>query len=90
MVKTKAIVVAVEKLGHDPIRAVGALLLELPGLAGRIRPGVSNVFRLSYRQRAPEDAWSYFQAVARRRNLEPQELWHQCGVQDSELAAPIL
>lgn len=90
IVKTKAIVVAVEKLGHDPIRAVGALLLELPGLAGRIRPGVSNVFRLSYRQRAPEDAWSYFQAAAARRNCEPRELWAQFGVQDSELAAPVL
>lgn len=38
IVKTKAVVVAIEALGHDPIRAVGALLLELPGLADRVRP----------------------------------------------------
>lgn len=54
IVKTKAVVVAVEALGHDPIRAVGALLLELPGLARRVRP---NVFRLNYARRRPEDAW---------------------------------
>ena len=39
ILKTRAVVVAVEALGHDPIRAVGALLLELPGLPSRIRPG---------------------------------------------------
>ena len=38
IVKTKLTVVAVEGLGHDPLRAVGALLLELPGIANRIRP----------------------------------------------------
>lgn len=31
IVKTKLTVIAVEGLGHDPLRAVGALLLELPG-----------------------------------------------------------
>ena len=30
VVKRKAIVIAIEGLGHDPLRAVGALLLELP------------------------------------------------------------
>jgi hypothetical protein len=33
IIKTRTTVVAVEGLGHDPLRAVGALLLELPGLA---------------------------------------------------------
>jgi hypothetical protein len=67
IVATKSVVVAVEGLGQDPIRAVGALLLELPGLAGRVRPGVSNVFRLAYRRRAPEDAWRYLSIAAERR-----------------------
>jgi hypothetical protein len=38
IVRTQAVVVAVEGLGHDPLRAVGALLLELPGLSRRVLP----------------------------------------------------
>jgi hypothetical protein len=30
------VVVALEGLGHDPLRAVGALLLELPALSNRV------------------------------------------------------
>lgn len=90
IVKTKAVVVAIEGLGHDPLRAVGALLLELPGLPDRIRPGTSNVFRLSYRRRAPEDAWSYFQRAARRLDREPDDLWHEVGVTNDEVTRPVL
>ncbi len=89
IVKTKALVVAIEGLGHDPLRAVGALLLELPGLAQRVRPSRSNVFRLSYRRRRPEDAWSYFRTAAERTNRAPDDLWRQVGVTDEELARPI-
>lgn len=56
---TKLTLIAVEGLGHDPLRAVGALLLELPAIIRRIRPGHSNVFRLAYRARQPEDGWAY-------------------------------
>jgi hypothetical protein len=90
IVKTKAVVVAIEGLGHDPLRAVGALLLELPTLEDRIRPRRSNVFRLRYPRRAAEDAWTYFQSAARRLEREPQELWAQVGVSDEELSGPIL
>lgn len=89
IVKTKAVVVAIEGLGHDPLRAVGALLLELPGLAQRILPGRSNVFRLSYRRRLPDDAWSYFQKAAERINRAPADLWREVGVADEELRQPI-
>jgi hypothetical protein len=36
IVATPSYVVAVERLGHDPLRAAGALLLELPGLEQRL------------------------------------------------------
>lgn len=90
IVKTKAVVVAIEGLGHDPLRAVGALLLELPGLPDRLRPRTSNVFRLSYRRRSPEEAWTYFQAAATRLAREPSELWNEVGVTDTELETPVL
>lgn len=84
IVRTQAVVVAVEGLGHDPLRAVGALLLELPGLRGRIRPRRSNVVRLSYRHRPPEDARSYFQRVAERRKRVAAELWDEVLVSEEE------
>jgi len=90
IVKTKATVIAIEGLGHDPLRAVGALLLELPGLAARIRPRTSNVFRLAYRRRLPEDAWNYFQRAAQRLDQEPGNLWRRVGVTDTELAEAVL
>jgi hypothetical protein len=37
-------------LGRDPLRAVGALLPELPGLSSPVLPRRSNVFRLTYRR----------------------------------------
>lgn len=53
IVKTKLTVGAVEGHGQDPTRAVGALLLELPGIPRRIHPRRANVFRLAYRQHPP-------------------------------------
>jgi hypothetical protein len=90
IVKTKAIVIAIEGLGRDPLRAVGALLLELPGLPDRIRPRTSNVFRLAYRRRLREEAWAYFQRAAQRLDQEPASLWRRVGVTDAELAEPVL
>ncbi len=90
IVKTNAVVVAVEGLGHDPLRAVGALLLELPGLTDRVRPRRSNVFRLAYRRRLPEDGWTYFQQSAARLDEEPAVLWRRVGVTDVELSAHVL
>lgn len=90
IVKTKAVVVAIEARGHDPIRAVGALLLELPGLVDRLRPGVSNVFLLDYERRRPKDAWSYLAVAAARVGKTPDALWDQVKVTDRELATQVL
>lgn len=90
IVKTKMIVIAIEGLGHDPLRAVGALLLELPGLAERIRPRTSNVLRLAYRRRPSDEAWSYLQRAAERQGLDANELWKRVAVTDAELATPVL
>ncbi len=90
IVATKAVVVVVERLGHDPIRAVGSLLLELPGLQQRLQSSVSNVFRLRYAQRRPSDAWTYLSATARSRGLDPAQLWAEVRVTGHELARPVL
>jgi hypothetical protein len=90
IVATNAVVVAVEGLGHDPLRAVGVLLLELPGLADRVVPGRSSVFFLSYRRRQPSDAWEYMQQAAARRHRDVAELWDEVKVSHEELSLPVL
>lgn len=87
---TRAVVVAVEGLGHDPLRAVGALLLELPGLLERLVPNRSNVFSLSYRRRNPIDAREYMRQAAERRHRDLGELWDEVKVILQELTRPVL
>lgn len=85
IISTKLTVIAVVGLGHDPLRAVGALLAELPALVTRIRAGRSNVFKLAYRSRDPEDGWEYLKRVAERRSVTAQEMWEQVRVSADEL-----
>lgn len=86
IVSTKATVIAVVGLGHDPIRAVGALLLELPGLCDRIRPGKSNVFRLEYRSRP----WDYLTDAASRLGVPTEDLWQGTRVPREEMETAVL
>ena len=74
------------RLGHDPLRAGAALLLELLGLSNRVLPGRSNVFHLAYRRRMAEGARTRFQQVAERRGRVADELWQEVLVSDDELA----
>jgi hypothetical protein len=90
IVQTKTIIVAVERLGHDPIRAVGALLLELPTLPQRVQPKVSNVFDLNYQPSPPKDAWDYLKRAAGRRHQEVSTLWSSVRLSPDELARPVL
>ena len=86
---TRAVVLAVKGLGHDPLRAAGALLLDLPGLANRLRPGVSNVFLLDD-GRSPRDGWEYLKEAARKRNHDQDQLWELVRVTDAELGRSVL
>lgn len=90
IVKTKAVVLAIEALGHDPIRAVGALLLELPGLVDRLVPNKSNVFKLNYARRQPVDGWEFLAKTASRLQMSPNELWQQVKVTEDELNQTVL
>lgn len=90
IVTTKMIIIAIEGLGHDPLRAVGALLLELPGLPDRLRPRTSNVFRLAYRRRPPEDAWTCLQRAADRVGQQADQLSRRVRVSGDELGNAVL
>lgn len=84
MVHTKLTMVFTHKMGHSPLRASGALFLELPKLHDRLRRG-SNVFMLRYDLREPQPAWRYLQTIANRRRLDVDNLWR--SVQPTQLEA---
>lgn len=90
IVATRSTVVAVEGLGHDPLRAAGALLLELPGLVQRLAPNRSNVFLLRYQRRRPVDGWEFLAQAASRRDEKPDPVWQRHRPSQAELAAPVL
>lgn len=85
IVATRSVVVAVEGLGHDPLRAAGALLLELPGLERRLIKDRSSVFLLRFRRRHADDGWTYLAEAARRRDEQPNAVWrrHRPTAEDS-------
>lgn len=90
IVATKAVVVAMQDMGADAIRAAGALLLELPGLVTRLKPDVANVFLLHYARRQPRSGWEYLQEAANREGITPGELWKAVKPSAEELDTPVL
>lgn len=90
IIATKSIFIAVEGLGHDPLRAAGALLLELPGLEARLRADRDNVFLLAYRQRGPRDGWDFLKRTAQHLGVETDDLWSSSRPGRSELTRPVL
>jgi hypothetical protein len=90
VVKTKLTIFAIEGVGHDPLRATGAVLLELPGVLRRLRPNQAQVFRVNPRSVRPITAWDYFKVAATRRRVAAGELYEQVKVTDLELETPVL
>ena len=90
IMKTKAVVFAVEGAGHDPLRATGAVLLELPAIVKRIVSGKGQVFRVRPRDPRPIDPWDCFRDAAQRQGTDPDQLYQQVRVSDDELARPLL
>ena len=64
VLKTKLTVFAVEGLGDDPIRASGALLLDLRPAVNAVRAGKTGVFWLRPRSPQPRDPWELFRRAA--------------------------
>lgn len=90
IVETRCVVVAVEGLGHDPLRAAGALLLELPGLEKRLIKDGSSVVLLRYRRRQAEDGWHYLAEAARRRDEPSNVVWKRHRPSAGELTSRVL
>jgi hypothetical protein len=90
VLKTKVAVIAIKGLGHDMVRASGALLLDLPGVCKRFAPGTGQVFVLHPRDPRPRDPWEGFKKVAEHAQREVDELYDEVKVTDAELNRPVL
>lgn len=90
IIKTQITVFAVEGVGHDPLRATGALLLDLPAALKALQAGARGVFWLRPRSPQPRDPQELFDEAARRRHQDPAALHARVAVSDAELHAPVL
>jgi hypothetical protein len=90
LMSTKLTVFAIEGVGHDPLRATGALLLDLPGAIKRFDLTRPQVFWLRPRSPQPDDPWDLFARVASHLDEDRQQLFDRLRVTDAELATPIL
>ena len=90
VLKTKMTIFAIDGVGHDPIRATGALLLDLPSAVAAIRAGDSGVFWLRPRSPKAHDPWELFKTAAERRNDDAASLYASLKVSDDEMATAAL
>jgi len=90
VIKTKLSIFAIEGVGDDPIRATGALLLDLPSVINAVEAGRSGVFWLRPRVPQPKDPWDLLKELADRRHEDVGALYRQVAVSDDELATPVL
>ena len=90
LLRTNLAVFAIQGVGDDPIRATGALLLDLPAAVRAIESGRRGVFWLRPRVPQPKQPWDLFKQAAQRRNQDPEGLHREVRVTDRELAEPVL
>lgn len=90
IIATKLTVFAIEGVGDDPIRATGAVLLDLPGALKRLDSRRAQVFWMRPRNPIPADPMELFERAAGHQNRDPADLLDEVGVGSRELARPVL
>jgi hypothetical protein len=90
IIATKLTVFAIEGVGDDPIRATGALLLDLPGALKRMDTRKPQVFWMRPRSPQPEDPMDLFERAATHQHRDPAEFLREVEVTAAELAEVLL
>lgn len=88
IMKARMKVFAIEGLGGDPLRATGALLLDLPGAIRRSVADRSEVFWSRPRSPLPQEPWDLFTKAAERRHQGAADLYDEVKVSDAEAETP--
>lgn len=87
LLNTKLTMFVVEGVGHDPIRATGAVLLDLPGALRKMVPDKPQVFWMRPRNPEPQKPWDLFIRAAERQHRAPAELYEELRVTEAESSA---
>ena len=90
IIATKLTVFAIEGVGDDPIRATGALLLDLPGALKRMDSRRAQVFWMRPRNPMPEDPMALFRRAADHQHRDVAALFAELVVSKDELRVPVL
>ncbi|MGB9112286.1 MAG: hypothetical protein WCF24_06125 [Acidimicrobiales bacterium] len=81
---THLTIVAIQRLGDDATRASGAILLDLPGIMRRRKPGTAQVSWMRPRDPAPQKPWDVFKLAAVRAKRDAVELYDELRVTTAE------
>lgn len=90
IIATKLTVFAIEGVGDDPIRATGAVLLDLPGALKRLDTRKGQVFWMRPRNPLPEDPMVLFRRAAEHQHRDASELLTEVGVTLDEISRDVL
>lgn len=88
--QTRLTVGVIEGVGDDPIRAVGALLLDLLPVLRKHARSKPQIFRLRPRAPVPEPPGHYLDRVAEHRDTSPETLRDAHGRSFAELNRTLL
>lgn len=76
IIATRMKLLVVEAAGHDPLRASGALFLELPGIERRLAGKEARVIYIpKHKSRLPTPAWDYLTRIAEKQGTTATELF---------------
>ncbi|HEY3483921.1 MAG TPA: hypothetical protein VGK49_01000 [Ilumatobacteraceae bacterium] len=87
---TKMTAFAIEGVGDDPLRATGALLLDLPGALRRMDTRRAQVFWMRPRNPQPEDPAVLFERIAKHQQRTVADLFAEVEVSRAELRRAVL
>lgn len=90
LLATKLGFVAIRSAGHNPVKATGALLLELSNLPQLFTDPKQRILELRFDPRKPTDGWDYLTQIATRSGLAPQDLYRRVKPTETELTTRVL
>jgi hypothetical protein len=86
LMQTKLTLVVAWAAGHDPLKATGLVLTNLPWIAQHTRPDKAQVWVLRAGNKAADDPWDYLQRVAKSLGADAPALYENEKLTPAELA----
>lgn len=83
--QTNLTLVTIEQAGHDPVRALGLLLVHLPTICRKTVRSAGQIWRLSAQNKNHEDPWKELKRIAEHRKVSVNDLFHGHRLSSREL-----